>query len=152
MRSDGAGSWRIGAAPRASPVSSPTDERERAVNTSHTPQGRRPYPLCDRVRPACVVSTEMTPFSWSRRVVRRLHRVTAMLRLPTLLLGGAVFCLGIEGCWGGDTCSSGLRCNGSVLEDCEATPNGYADWQQVSDCAAIGTSCIDDHEGHAQCQ
>lgn len=76
-----------------------------------------------------------------------------MLRVLTCLLGGAVLGSALGGCDWPDACPvGGLKCNGSVIEECEQTPNGYTDWRQRGDCLEIDSRCIDDGKGHAQCE
>lgn len=85
-------------------------------------------------------------------MVRRLHRLVAMFRVLTFLLGGAVVCLALQGCsLLEDNCSVGaLRCKGSTIEDCEQMPNGYADWRELGDCADIDARCVVE-QSRAQC-
>jgi hypothetical protein len=76
-----------------------------------------------------------------------------MLRVLTVLVGGAGVCLALHGCdWSDDKCNEGaIRCHDSTIEECEQTPNGYADWREVADCVELDARCVVE-QGRAQCE
>jgi hypothetical protein len=85
--------------------------------------------------------------------VQRLHSFPPMRRILTCLLGAAVIGLGLGGCWSDDTCTIGAtKCQGSIIDECQQFQAGYIDWKEIADCREIDARCIDDNQGHAQCQ
>jgi hypothetical protein len=73
--------------------------------------------------------------------MRRLTLTLTVLVAPFALLA----CGDDDGDDQTDRCTTegDLRCNGTMIQSCEMTEDGYLDWMDSSDCADNGLSCLD---------